>query len=207
MDRETDGYILRHTTPESSTLQELVRESEESLEYTDMLSGNQIGLLLKLFVRAGHVRRILEVGTFTGYSALWMAEALPEDGELVTLEMNERYNEISDPFFSQEPYRRKIRQIMGPALESIDTLKGPFDMIFLDADKAQYPDYFKKLKPMLRSGGLFLVDNALWGGSVLQPDDVKSRAVARLNRLIQEDEEFENTILPIRDGLLVAVKL
>lgn len=207
MTSDTEAYILRHTTPEPSDLKELVRESEQSLEYTDMLSGNQVGLLLRLFVRSGNIKRILEVGTFTGYSALWMADALPDDGELVTLEMNERYTEISDRFFSRDPYQRKIRQIMGPALETIDSLGGLFDMIFLDADKAQYPDYFIKLKPMLRRGGVLIVDNALWGGSVLQPDDVKSRAVDRLNDLVQSDPDFENTILPIRDGLLIAVKL
>jgi caffeoyl-CoA O-methyltransferase len=207
IDKELESYINMHTTAESEILHQLVQTSVDELEYTDMISGKQVGQLLKLLVRIGRYRRILEVGTFTGYSAIWMADALPSDGEIVTLEMNEMYAEISGRFFSKEPYSKLIHQVMGPALETIDQVEGPFDMIFIDADKLQYPDYFIKLKPKLRIGGVLLIDNVLWGGKVLSPDDPKSRAIVRLNSMIHDDRDFENVILPVRDGVLLAVKV
>jgi caffeoyl-CoA O-methyltransferase len=207
LDKQLNEYINQHTTAETQILRELVRRSSDELEHTDMLSGSQVGQLLKLLVRIGGYKRILEVGTFTGYSAIWMADALPADGELITLEMNEHYKSISDEFLSRPPYNQKISQVMGPALETMDDLTGSFDMIFIDADKVQYPDYFKKLKPKLRSGGLFAIDNVLWGGMVLAPGDPKSRAVDQLNRMIHRDADFENIILPVRDGIMIAVKI
>jgi len=205
--KEIEKYINRHTTGETSILNDLVRQSKAELEYTEMISGRQVGQLLKLLVRIGGYKRILEVGTFTGYSAIWMADALPDEGELITLEMNERYTEISNRFFTRPPYKYKIRQIMGPALNTIDSLEGEFDMIFIDADKMQYPDYFMKLKPKLKSGGILAIDNVLWGGSVIDPDDDKSKSVDKLNKLICNDSVFEQVILPVRDGVMVAVKL
>ena len=207
LDQQLNEYINQHTTAETQVLKELVRRSSDELEHTDMLSGRQVGQLLKLLARIGGYKRILELGTFTGYSAIWMADALPGDGELITLEMNEHYKTISDEFLSRPPYKQKIRQVMGPALETMDNLTGSFDMIFIDADKLQYPDYFKKLKPKLRSVGLFAIDNVLWGGTVLAPDDPKSRAVDQLNRMIHHDDDFENIILPVRDGIMIAVRI
>lgn len=207
LEQQLNEYINQHTTAETQFLSELVRRSSDELEHTDMLSGRQVGQLLKLLVRIGGYKRILEVGTFTGYSAIWMADALPGDGELITLELNEHYKTISDDFLFRPPYDQKIRQVMGPALETMDNLTGSFDMIFIDADKLQYPDYFKKLKPKLRPGGLFAIDNVLWGGTVLAPDDPKSRAVDQLNRMIHQDDDFENIILPVRDGIMIAVKI
>jgi len=207
LDQQLNEYIDQHTTAETQILMELVRDSTNELKHTDMLSGRQVGQLLKLLVRIGGYKRILEVGTFTGYSAIWMADALPGDGELITLEMNEHYKDISDRFLAREPYNRKIGQVMGPALDTIDRLQGMFDMIFIDADKLQYPDYVKNLKPKLRSGGLFAIDNVLWGGTVLAPEDPKSRAVDQMNRMIHRDADFENIILPVRDGIMLAVKI
>lgn len=207
IDKELEEYIHQHTTAESEFLNQLVQTSVKELEYTDMISGRQVGQLLKLIVRIGSYRRILEVGTFTGYSAIWMADALPENGEVITLEMNERYADISGRYFSKDPYDQKIKQIIGPALETIDQLKGYFDMIFIDADKYQYPDYFTKLKPKLRVGGSLVIDNVLWGGDVLTAEDPKSKAIVRLNRMIHKDPNFENIILPVRDGVMLAVKV
>jgi caffeoyl-CoA O-methyltransferase len=206
LDDKIEDYISRHTSKESGILKELVQRSEEKLEHTDMISGKQVGRLLNLLVRLGRCKRILEIGTFTGYSAIWMADALPEDGELITLDMNEKYKEISDGFFNREPYKDKIRQIMGPALESIDAIPGEFDLVYIDADKHQYPDYFLKIKPRLKSGGILVVDNVLWSGEVLEPADPKSMSVDRLNRMIQEDEDFDNIMLPIRDGVTIGIK-
>jgi caffeoyl-CoA O-methyltransferase len=206
LDDKIEDYISRHTSKESGILKELVQRSEEKLEHTDMISGKQVGRLLNLLVRLGRCKRILEIGTFTGYSAIWMADALPEDGELITLDMNEKYKEISDGFFNREPYKDKIRQIMGPALESIDAIPGEFDLVYIDADKHQYPDYFLKIKPRLKGGGILVVDNVLWSGEVLEPADPKSMSVDRLNRMIQEDEDFDNIMLPIRDGVTIGIK-
>lgn len=206
LDNKIKDYIIRHTSQEPDVLKELVHRSEEKLEYTDMISGKQVGRLLNLLVRLGRCKRILEIGTFTGYSAIWMADGLPEDGELITLEMNEKYKEISEEFFSRKPYKDKIRQIMGPALETMDTIPGEFDLVYIDADKHQYPEYFLKIKPMLRNGGIMVVDNVLWGGEVLDPGDPKSESVDRLNRMIQEDEDFDNMMLPIRDGVTIGIK-
>lgn len=207
LDDKIEDYIDRHTSKESAILKELVQISEEKLENTNMISGKQVGRLLNLLVRLGRCKRILEIGTFTGYSAIWMADALPEDAELITLDMNEKYKEISDGFFNRKPYKDKIRQVMGPALESIDLITGEFDLVYIDADKHQYPDYFLKIKPRLQEGGIVVVDNVLWGGEVVKPSDSKSRAVDRLNRMIQEDADFENLMLPVRDGVMAAVKV
>jgi len=205
--KEIEKYINRHTTGETTILNDLVRQSEAELEYTEMISGRQVGQLLKLIVRIGGYKRVLEVGTFTGYSAIWIADALPDDGEVITLELNERYTEISNRFFAMPPYEKKIRQIMGPALDTIESLEGEFDMIFIDADKIQYPDYFLKLKPKLIRGGVLAIDNVLWGGSVINPEDDKSKSVDNLNKLVSNDSDFEQVILPVRDGVMMAVKI
>lgn len=207
INKEIESYITAHNSGETEILKKVVRESEKELDHIDMLSGSQVGLLLKLLVRIGGYRRILEVGTFTGYSAIWMADALPDDGELVTLEMNERYQSLSDQFFSKEPYRSKIRQIMGPALESVESLEGEFGLIYIDADKVQYPDYFRCLKPKLKKGGTIVIDNVLWSGDVLSPGDIKSRNIDSLNKIIRDDADFDNIILPVRDGIMAAVKI
>lgn len=200
-------YILRHTTGESELVRELVSASDADLDHTDMLSGNSVGQLLALLIRVGGYKRILEVGTFTGYGTIQMAQALPDGGKVVTLERNERYRAVSDDFFSRPPLDRKIQQILGPALESIMTLDGPFDLVFLDADKANYPAYFEALRSKIRSGGLLVADNVLWNGEVFESETRKGRAVDRFNRMVQEDPDFENVMLPVRDGLLIARKI
>ncbi len=207
IDKELEEYIHQHTTAETEILNQLVRATADELEYTDMISGRQVGQLLKLLVRIGQYKRVLEVGTFTGYSAIWMADALPAGGEVITLEMNQKYAEISGKYFTSEPYNQKIKQLIGPALDTISNLEAQFDMMFIDADKHQYPDYFLKLKPKLRVGGTLIADNVLWGGEVLRANDPKSRAIFRMNRMIHEDSDFENIILPVRDGIMLAVRI
>lgn len=206
INREISEYTESFTSEESKTLKELVRVSERELEYTDMLSGPQVGMLLKMLVHISGAKRILEIGTFTGYSAIWMADALPEDGMLITLEMNERYRDISRQFFEQEKYKSKVKQKMGNALELIPTLSGDFDLIFLDADKISYPTYYEMLKPKLNPGGLFVIDNVLWGGEVLRPSDEKSRAIHRLSKIIRNDKDVEQVMIPVRDGITIVRK-
>jgi len=206
MNREIADYTESFTSKESKTLWELVRISEKELEFTDMLSGRQIGKLLNILVQISGAKRILEIGTFTGYSAIYMADGLPENGTLITLEMNQRYREISKPFFGREPYRSKIKQKMGNALEVIPTLRGQFDLIFLDADKLSYPTYYEILKPKLKTGGLLIIDNVLWGGEVLRPDNEKSKAIHKLNKLVRDDKEVEQVMIPVRDGITIVRK-
>lgn len=206
INKEIAEYTESFTSEESKVLKELVRASERELEYTDMLSGPQVGMLLKMLVQISGTKRILEIGTFTGYSAIWMADALPEDGTLITLEMNERYRDISKPFFEREEYQKKIKQKMGNALEVIPTLSGTFDLIFLDADKLSYPTYYEILKPKLKSGGIFVIDNVLWGGDVLRPSSEKSRAIHKLNKKIRDDNDVEQVMIPLRDGITIVRK-
>ncbi|NBC04238.1 MAG: O-methyltransferase [Bacteroidetes bacterium] len=206
VNREITEYTESFTSEESKTLKELVRVSDRELEYTDMLSGPQVGMLLKMLVQISGSKRILEIGTFTGYSALWMADALSEDGTLITLEMNERYRDISRQFFEKVEYKSKIKQKMGNALEVIPTLSGVFDLIFLDADKISYPTYYEMLKPKLKTGGIFVIDNVLWGGEVLRPSDEKSRAIHRLSKMIRNDKDVEQVMIPVRDGLSIVRK-
>lgn len=199
-------YIDSFTSPEPEILKELVRVSEKELEFTDMLSGPQVGALLRLLVLTAEARRILEIGTFTGYSAISMADALPDDGKLITIEMNERYRDISEPFFAREPYKDKIKQKMGNALEIIPTLSGKFDLIFLDADKIGYPTYYELLKGKLKSGGLFVADNVLWGGEVVRPKGEKSKAIHRFNKIIRDDQNVDQVMIPLRDGITIVRK-
>ena len=198
---ELTAYSEMHTSTEPEIVQELIAASNAELKYIDMVSGPQVAGLLQMLIRLGGFKRILEVGTFTGYSALMMALALPDDGELITLEVNKQYEEISRPFFQREPFDRIIKQIMGQALKSIKTLEGPFDMIFLDGDKLNYPEYYTKLLPLLRTGGILAIDNVLWNGGVLDPKDTKSVAIHTLNEMVLKDDRVENVLLPVRDGL------
>ncbi|MDZ7719089.1 MAG: O-methyltransferase [Balneolaceae bacterium] len=206
INREIAEYTESFTSKESKTLKELVRVSEKELEFIDMLSGPQVGKLLNMLVQISGAKRILEVGTFTGYSAIWMADALPDDGTLITLEMNERYRDISKPFFERESYQNKIKQKMGNALEVIPTLSGKFDLIFLDADKISYPTYYEMLKPKLRSGGILVIDNVLWDGYVLRPSSEKSRAIHKLNKMVRDDKDVEQVMIPVRDGITIVRK-
>jgi caffeoyl-CoA O-methyltransferase len=204
IDKEIVQYCNRHTTEESSILRELVKKTESELQYSDMICGPRVGELLKLLIRMSGAKRILEIGTFTGYSAIKMADALPVNGELITLELNQCYQKISEQFFKRDPYCKIIKQVMGDAISTIDSLSGEFDLVFIDADKALYPEYYQKARPKLKKGGIFVVDNTLWNGEVLHPDDPKSHAINRLNNLIQSDPDMQNVMLPVRDGVLIA---
>jgi len=196
-------YTESFTTEEPVIIKELVKASDNDLEHIDMLSGRQTGMLLKILVSISGAKRILEVGTFTGYSAMMMAEALPKGGELITCEMNERYQKISQPFFRQDPYQTKITQKMGNALEIIPSLEGKFDLIFLDADKVNYPKYYRLAKEKIKAGGLIVVDNVLWGGEVLDQNNRKAEAIHQMNEIIRDDGDVEQLMLPLRDGVTI----
>lgn len=200
-DQRIEDYSLRMTTSESEHIKELVASSGNELDYIDMLSGNIVGQLLKMLIKTSGARRILEIGTFTGYSALMMAEALPKDGRIITIEMNLRYQELAERHFKKFDTDNKITLIKGNAQELIEKVEGQFDIIFLDADKVSYSFYYEAALKKLETGGLLVADNVLWGGTVLKPNDQKSRTLDEFNKRVKQDERVENVLLPLRDGL------
>ena len=202
-----EKYAQEMTTSESEALKALVASSGKELEYIDMLSGNLVGQLLRFLILISGAKRVLEVGTFTGYSALTMAEALPDDGEVVTMEMNIRYQDLALEHFSRYESGNKIHLIKGDALELISSVKGEFDLIFIDADKLSYAFYYDKAIQKLNSGGIIVVDNVLWDGTVLSPEDAKAKALNRFNRIVAQDDRVEQILLPLRDGVTLVRKI
>ena len=202
-----EEYSHKYTTPESEDAQELIRSSDKALEFIDMLSGKVVGQFLKMMVKLTGAKRILEVGTFTGYSALMMAEALPEDGEVITIEMNFKYQEIAQDHFDKYKAGEKIKMIKGNAQDLINRLDGEFDLVFLDGDKLQYPFYFEACLPLIKSGGVIIADNVLWDGTVLNPEDEKAQAINEFNRLVAENSYVEQVLLTVRDGITIIRKL
>lgn len=201
-----ESYATHHTTDHSEIIKELIKVSEGDLEHTDMLSGRIVGRLLSLLIKISGARRVLEVGTFVGYSALMMTEALPEDGELFTCEYNERYEDIARTFFEKSKAGSKVRLVMGKALETIPTISGSFDFVFLDADKINYPNYYAMILPRLQEGGILVIDNVFWSGEVLNAQSDKARAINELNKQIRDDDTVEQVMLPVRDGVTIIRK-
>ncbi len=208
IDPDTANYAEQFTKPESEICRKVADVTDKELQYADMLSGRIEGRLLAMLVAISGAKRILELGTFTGYSALSMAEALPEDGELITIEMNSRYSEMAERHFALSEHGEKITLKFGLAKEVLPTVKAKFDLIFLDANKDDYPEYYELLLPLLRTGGLLIVDNVLWYGGVLKDvKDRKSESIHQLNRIILSDKRVENVLLPVRDGVQIVRKL
>ena len=202
LSEEIEKYVEAHSTPGSSLLNELMEETCRRTEYSNMLSGPVEGRLLQMLIQVGGFKRVLEIGTFTGYSALTMAEALPLDGELVTCEIEEKFAKIALEFFIKSPQGRKIRLVMGPALQALRKYEEAyFDMVFIDADKVSYIRYYEESLRIVRKCGLIVADNALWKGSVLNPDDENSQAIADFNRYVNQDFRVDNCILTVRDGI------
>jgi len=198
-------YTVAHTTADTALLKELQQIASEKLGLPDMICGPQVGQLLKTLIKAGNCKRVLEIGTFVGYSAISMADAM-SGGEIITLEIEEDYAAISAPYFRREPYRNVIKQIMGPALDSLDSLEEPFDLVFIDADKTAYPEYYKKCLPLLGENGVMVFDNVLWSGEVIDPQSIEAKAIDGLNKMVHADNAVLNLMIPLRDGLLIVVK-
>lgn len=200
-------YVSEQTDPVSPLLERLEQETQEKTPHPQMLSGKVEGRFLQMLIRISGARRVLEIGTFTGYSALMMAEGLPGDGEIVTLEIDDAYADIAERYFTISPYSEKIRLIRGPAGSSLSVLpQQSFDFIFIDADKVSYGSYYEEGIRLLKQGGLMTVDNTLWNGKALQPDDDDSRAIAWFNNLVKQDSRVEKVMLTIRDGLFLIRK-
>jgi predicted O-methyltransferase YrrM len=204
---DIDEYARLHTTPEGSLLEELRDVTYATMRSPQMQVGRIEGTFLRLLVRLTGARRVLEIGMFTGYSGLMIAEGLPEDGRLITCDVDPAAEAVARAFFARSPHGRKIEIRMGPALETLARLDGPLDLVFIDADKENYPAYFQAVSGKVRPGGLIVFDNALWSGRVLAPDDAETRAIVRAADLVQADTRFENVLLTVRDGMLLARRL
>jgi len=205
--RKIDKYAAEHTTPLPPLLEDLVRETEEKFpDRSEMLCGQVEGQFLRMLVAMSGARRVLEIGTFTGFSALMMAAGLPAAGELTTLELSPEHAEFARSYFKRSEHGNKIKLIEGQAIESLKTLSGPFDFVFIDADKVNYPNYYEATVLLLSQGGLIAVDNALREGKVLKPKGEPSRATAELNDMITKDDRVEHVMLTVRDGVMLVRK-
>jgi caffeoyl-CoA O-methyltransferase len=202
-----EDYATRLTTPLPPLLDELKVLSWEQYGGRTIVSGEIAGMLLKFLVASLRARRVLEIGMFTGFSALIMASALPEDGELITCDMNPTMEEVAKSYFARSPHGKKIQVRMGPALETLKTLDGPFDLIFIDADKDNYIAYYERSLELLAPGGLIAVDNTLWYGHVLDPQSDSDRYVVAFNEHVQNDPRVENVVLTVRDGITLIRKV
>ncbi len=204
--KRIEDYARRHTAPESRLFKRLARETRTRTEKPQMQTGHLEGAFLRLLVRLSKARRVLEIGTFTGYSALAMAEGLPPGGRLSTLDVDPETTAMARRFWARSPHGRKIRLRLGPALKTLKTLRGPFDLVFIDADKRNYGRYWDACVPMLKKGGIIAVDNVLWSGRVLAPKDDDGRAIAAFNRRAARDRRVELVMLTVRDGITLAYK-
>jgi caffeoyl-CoA O-methyltransferase len=203
-----DEYASVHSAPEPPLLVELARATYDFSDMPQMMVGRLEGRLLKLLVAAIGARRVLEVGTFTGYSALSMAEALPADGELVTCEINERHADMARRFIARSPHGARIRVVVGPAIDTLRQLEPGFDFAFIDADKPMNRAYYEESLRLLRPGGLVAVDNVLRGGAVLNDGDRSESVVATrdFNDFVAGDDRVEGVLLPVRDGVMLVRK-
>ena len=201
-----EQYCARHSSPASALADELAEYTHRHCEDAQMLTGQWEASLLRMLVGLTQAKRVLEIGTFTGYSSLNMAEALPEDGEIVTCEIDPANAEIAARFHARSPHAGKITIVPGPALDSLKTLIPSFDMVFLDADKENYPNYFEAALPLLRTGGLIVADNVLWSGRVFAPRAASDKAIVAYNDTLVRDPRVDCVMLPIRDGVSLARK-
>ena len=200
-------YIDDHSMEESDLLKALDRETHQKVLQPRMLSGSYQGRLLALLAKMIEPKKILEVGTYTGYATLCMAEGLSTGGSIDTIDYNEELSDIQRRYFDQSPYRSQIVQHLGEAKDVIKTLTGPYDLVFLDADKENYPHYFDLIIDKLETGGVILSDNVLWSGKVLEKaNDEATSALQEYNHKINSDARVETIILPIRDGLTITRK-
>lgn len=206
VEKSIEKYAYDHTIPEPELLLQLQKETYEVMEWPTMITGRMEGRFLKMLVQISGAKRVLELGTFTGYSALCLAEGLPEDGKVITCDINEYSRAFAQKYFDRSPHGHKIELKFGPALETIKNLKAPFDLVFIDADKSNYPAYYEQCLALVKSGGLIVIDNTLWSGLVLKPENNATKAIDSLNKTIACDDRVENVLLTVRDGVQLVRK-
>ena len=204
------AYCEDHTSEEDFLLKKITRETQTKVMMPRMISGHLQGKMLELFIKMQRPKTILEIGTYTGYSGICMARGLEKGGKLITLDINDELETMVRGFFEESGLANKIDYRLGNALDIIPRLSGPFDMVFLDADKDNYANYYNLIIDKLNPGGIILADNVLWSGKILvekgQKIDKDTQAILDFNTMIQNDPRVENVLLPIRDGVMMARK-
>lgn len=206
-----DNYVVRHSEDEPELLQQLTRETYQKILQPRMLSGHYQGRVLSMLSKLANPKYILEIGTYTGYSALCLAEGMQREGELHTIDINEELYDFQRKYFDKSTYGKYIIQHVGNALNIIPELDKVFDLVFIDADKENYANYFEVIIDKLKPGAIILSDNVLWSGKVLdttfKKEDTSTPALIAYNKLLKEDKRIETVVLPIRDGLTISRKL
>ena len=202
-----EDYAFLNTSEEPALLKELIDATNQNMGWPQKLSGRLVGRTLKMLSAIHQPKRALEIGMFTGYSALSIAEGMPEDGKLICCETNPRAIEFAQTFYDRSEHGHKIDVIFGRALDTLATLEGQLDFTFIDADKRNYLNYWLAVKELTRPGGLIILDNVLWSGKVVQPESEIDDTLVETNRIIAADPDFENVFLTVRDGLNVVRKL
>ncbi|MFD0976376.1 O-methyltransferase [Salinimicrobium gaetbulicola] len=205
--QKIDDYVVAHSAKEPELLQQLNRETNQKVLQPRMLSGHYQGRVLSMISKLVNPKNILEIGTYTGYSALCLAEGMKKEGVLHTIDINEELFDLQKKYFDASEYKDNIKQHLGDATDIIPTLKENFDLVFIDADKPNYPAYFQLIMEKLNPGGIILSDNVLWSGKVVEDvkkDDESTIALLEYNRLLAEDNRLETVMLPIRDGLTIS---
>lgn len=205
--QELDDYVVAHSEDEPKLLQDLNRETYQKILQPRMLSGHYQGRILSMIAKLTRPKNILEIGTYTGYSALCLAEGLPSDGILHTIDINEELHDFQRKYFNASGVGNQIIQHTGNALTIIPELSETFDLVFIDADKHNYPNYFEIIINKMNSGGVILSDNVLWSGKViepLKPKDEDTKGLLEYNELLKTDPRVETVMLPIRDGLTIS---
>lgn len=208
--KELDNYCLNHTSEVGEVLELLNRETQTSVLNPRMISGKLQGQFLSMISRMLKPKSILEIGTYTGYSAICLAKGLPVDGLLHTIDINEELEDFCAKYFKMAGLEHQIVQHIGDATEIIPIIEGNFDLVFIDADKVNYPRYYNLLIDRLNSGGWIVADNVLWSGKVLeeiQEKDKATKALLQYNNMVHEDPRVENFLLPLRDGLMICRKV
>ena len=201
------SYCKDHTQPDSTLLERLNEYTWENEDVPQMISGQMVGKFLQSIIKMIRANRIVEIGTFTGYSALQMAEAISLDGEIHTCELMDKHAKTAQTYFNKSQYKKQITIHKGPALETLEKFKiGSFDLAFIDADKINYLEYYKRCFMLVRVGGVIILDNMLWSGSVINPKEDDAKALRNIGDYIQKDKRVFNMLFPIRDGLMLCIK-
>lgn len=207
---DIDIYAVNHTSKESELLYKLNRETNIKVLQPRMLSGHLQGRILSMFSHMMKPEFILEIGTYTGYSALCMAEGLADNGKILSIEIDPEIAEFAIDFISSSEFANQVEVKVGNAMELIDDIDKEIDLVFIDADKSNYPNYLEKVYPKLKVGGYIIADNVLWSGKVTmeaKEKDIDTKVLQQFNRMVNEDERFENVLMPVRDGLMIARKV
>ena len=208
IDEKIQAYAEAHTSPEQPALQELNTFTHDNIEMPQMLSGHMQGRFLSMISRMVRPMQVLEIGTYTGYSAICFAEGLAEGGMIHTIDINDKMKDLAEKYFKKAGVADNIKMYIGNAMEIIPAINETFDLVFIDADKSNYINYYNLVLPKVRKGGFIVADNILWSGRVIDEEkDNRTKVLDNYNKTILADDRVENVLLPIRDGLMIAQKI